>query len=664
MRFNRLKAGFSAVLSSTVRSVSRFATASLLVAGLAGCGDDVLGRLNSVPEISKELSFGLVPVGKQSVAELPIQNKGAAPFTIFEINKEGKEEFSTLAELPVQVAAGSLSQLSFGFLPKESGSYNGSVIIRTDSAINPDVEVKLTGDAARPLVQAIPGSLDFGRVDLNAIKSLLVNLVNTGSVSADLVVTDISGEDAALFTLSDFTTTLTAGTSRSVEISYLAARIGPAHASLSVDVPYSIHTPLSIPLIGESSPRGINGCLLAVPDQIEIAKSINCPPTIFPLTILNTCNTSIKITNAALEPMSSDFRLTSVPLPYQLHPLQAVPFIIIYNSMDLGPDSSSLHITSDSQNPLLIPLRGNTVDNVTRTDTFTQAYSGKIDILFIMDNSGSMREEQMVVSSASAAFLNAINAENIDYHIGVTTTGIEEASGSCPGGANGGEAGRLFPVDGSRARWITKNTLHAASIFASNIQVGLCHGTERGLEAAYRALSSPLVGSIDDYRTTISQDGNLGFYRTDARLVIVVVSDEEDQSLQNSSFYSTFFTQLKIDPNMVKVNVVLDTAACSSGSTHNTKYEDVAAATGGRTENICTTDWGTTLSQFAISNTTLKTRFTLTTVPENGEIIVKVNGVQVDPASYRYDSNVNEIVFNQAPVPGAVIEVIYTVGCE
>lgn len=667
MRFQRLKAGISRVASYFLPKVpSRFLCASLLIAGLAGCGDDVLNRLNSVPEAPRELSFGVVPVGKQTRAELPLANKGYAPLTVFEVAKE-EDTFASLSTLPLAVPASSLSALSFGVTPQEVGEYEGHVLIRTDSRVTPDLEITLTAQALRPRVSATPPALDFERVDLNMSKTIEFAVVNTGSVAADIIVVGIEGQDAALFSVTNVSTTLAVSESATIQVTYQAARIGPAHASLTIAVPHSLQSTLTIPLVAETSLQGIMGCLLAVPDAIEVRRSTSCPPSIFPLTILNTCNSSVTITAAGISPANSPFRFTSVSIPTRLRALQPAPFIIHYNSANLGDHAATLTINSDSQNALVVPLTGHTVRTVTKTDQFTQPSAGKIDILVVMDNSGSMSQEQMVVGDASAAFLTTINGRNIDYHLAVTTTGMEAIpNGNCPGGVRGGEAGRIFPVDQTGRRLITRTTANAIDMFRQNIQVGLCHGTEKGLESARLALSAPLVDSLDDPRTQEPRDGNRGFYRADANLAVIIISDEEDQSPHDAAFYSTFFQSLKPDPGMVKVHVVLDTAFCRDGSRANTKYQEVARGTGGQVAGICTTDWGMTLPQFVIGGTGLQASFRLSEVPGNPDLVVKINGATVSNSTYMYDVTTNAIIFKPESIPpaGSNVEITYRLPCQ
>lgn len=57
------------------------------------------------------------------------------------------------------------------------------------------------------------------------------------------------------------------------------------------------------------------------------------------------------------------------------------------------------------------------------SDFFTaQGGRGKADFLFVIDNSGSMSDEQTAVSQAATEFGAAIQASGLDYMMGVITT--------------------------------------------------------------------------------------------------------------------------------------------------------------------------------------------------------------------------------------------------
>jgi hypothetical protein len=165
------------------------------------------------------------------------------------------------------------------------------------------------------------------------------------------------------------------------------------------------------------------------------------------------------------------------------------------------------------------------------------------DILFVIDDSGSMVDEQ---ASLRANFpkmievLEQLEGGLPDVHIGVVTpnlgTSAIDGSAAAPAGTcNGqGEGGALraaggirFLADksdgaGGRIRNYTGTLADAFSQLA-NVGAAGC-GLEQHLEAMKRA-------------TDGSNPVNAGFLREDAYLAVIVIADEDDCSLATSSLF-------------------------------------------------------------------------------------------------------------------------------
>lgn len=175
------------------------------------------------------------------------------------------------------------------------------------------------------------------------------------------------------------------------------------------------------------------------------------------------------------------------------------------------------------------------------------------DILFVVDNSGSMADEQANLAANFSAFINEIAGPQNDYRIAVVTTDTSagnEADGrrqdnfeTEPGtgvpaltspNLQGCVATDIptscFRGPNANTRVIDSKQLDAAaqiSTFQDNVQVGSCgSGDEEGLEAMIRALDKSGNGECNE-----------GFLRDEANLVIVLVSDEDDGSDDNVAQY-------------------------------------------------------------------------------------------------------------------------------
>jgi hypothetical protein len=157
---------------------------------------------------------------------------------------------------------------------------------------------------------------------------------------------------------------------------------------------------------------------------------------------------------------------------------------------------------------------------------------GKMDILFIVDNSGSMSEEQTNLGQNFPKFIDVLNAymtsggTPLDYHVGVTTTSLSDGAPPIPFpipipiamGDDG--ALRNTASCGMTRPWIERTDQNPAMQFSCVANVGTDgSGQEQPLNGAKLALTD-----------RITDGKNKGFMRDDALLAIVMLTDEDDQS--------------------------------------------------------------------------------------------------------------------------------------
>ena len=156
----------------------------------------------------------------------------------------------------------------------------------------------------------------------------------------------------------------------------------------------------------------------------------------------------------------------------------------------------------------------------------------KVDFLFVIDHSGSMRDEQVNLVSAFPGFITSIQdtlKEANDYHIGVVATEDYENNGdnctqmgslvTATTGAEQSSNMVCSPYAGG-ARFMTQEEADLNGKFACAAQIGIDgDGDEKPFDAARAALSAPMNGG---------GGCNEGFLRDDALLVLVIITDEED----------------------------------------------------------------------------------------------------------------------------------------
>ena len=77
----------------------------------------------------------------------------------------------------------------------------------------------------------------------------------------------------------------------------------------------------------------------------------------------------------------------------------------------------------------LLTAMGCTPDNEVvrrqQLDTFYQSATDKVDILWVIDNSLTMADEQAEVADKFGEFIQSIESTGLDFHVGVITTDME-----------------------------------------------------------------------------------------------------------------------------------------------------------------------------------------------------------------------------------------------
>jgi len=294
----------------------------------------------------------------------------------------------------------------------------------------------------------------------------------------------------------------------------------------------------------------------------------------------------------------------------------------------------------------------------------------------VIDNSGSMAEEQRALAQNLDHLWNRIALANADFHIAVTTTGMYSympalPSNQCPGGANGGEAGRFFPVDNSRPRLLTPQTPDVKNVLFANTNVGICHYDERFLEPVLAALTDPLVSSTKAPGTPWPNDGNAGFLRDDARLALLAVSDADDANdVVNPAPVSDSVQRLAQVKHgardLVSFAGMVPLQTCKTAEGVGRRYMEIARQLNGHLEDICDLDNFGRLLENALGTLLLPlSSFPLSAVPRDpGAIEVTVDGVAT--TQWSYDPASNRIVFppSAVPPPGSHITARYEPACQ
>ncbi len=277
------------------------------------------------------------------------------------------------------------------------------------------------------------------------------------------------------------------------------------------------------------------------------------------------------------------------------------------------------------------------------SETFIQKeqLESKVDILWVIDDSGSMGNEQESLSYNFDAFIGDFIAKDVDFRMAITTTDP------------------THEVDGKMVcDWRLLDSIHAnnnqqdfLNKFKECIKVGTRgSGREKGLNATERFL----------YHYNKENQQNK-FLRDDAYLVVVVVSDEEDQSRKSVSHYVNKLRSVKPNEGMVKIYSIVNTEQKKKKwETKGSRYIEASKLTSGVVANI-KNNFYQILTDFGSVIVDLLDSFSIANSPIGNSVEVFVDGEESEEFIFSEDSN--SIKFNQGHVPaaGSTIQIKYQV---
>ncbi|MCP4678853.1 MAG: hypothetical protein GY854_25870 [Deltaproteobacteria bacterium] len=169
------------------------------------------------------------------------------------------------------------------------------------------------------------------------------------------------------------------------------------------------------------------------------------------------------------------------------------------------------------------------------TNTMAEGVGCKsMDILFVIDSSGSMLEEQNNLVTNFPKFVEVLDtyqgsaSNDFAYRLGVTDTEVKRSftTGGFPMNQNGANGALLGKIKcGLEEVWIDGPGPDVSTDFSCAARVGTLGG---GLEMPFAAIEAAL-GQQSLY------GGNQGFYRKDEEslLVVIMITDEDDCSVEN-----------------------------------------------------------------------------------------------------------------------------------
>jgi hypothetical protein len=264
-------------------------------------------------------------------------------------------------------------------------------------------------------------------------------------------------------------------------------------------------------------------------------------------------------------------------------------------------------------------------------------FNPRVDILFVIDDSGSMSTHQANLAHNIQLFTASIfNSQLIDYHIGVITSSMDQWQ------SGPGAHGRLVGMPS----FVDRTTADGNQILAKNLIVGTSgSATEKFFEPVVAALTPPA-----------STKENAGFYRDEAHLALVFITDTDDQSenLDADRFLDTLVHLKGRKEKILTYAAYIPTTdgGCDrSGEELPTRLERFFTLAAGKTFGLCDVDYGQRLAAISEDVVTAVARHMPLSVPPDPATIEVSYGSQVipnDPSiGWTFDPLNNALIFGK-----------------
>jgi len=487
-----------------------------------------------------------------------------------------------------------------------------------------------------PNISVSPNSINFGALNADGDTATeTITITNRGNETlyiADITLSNLAG----VFTMTPLIDVhLEPGDSDSFEVTYDPNTYATDAGVISIDSNDPDEYRVTVPLDGS----GDAPVIWIDPEQFDFGTTlIGCeePQEIYVWNIGNVDLIIDRIDYFITYPADLgmyDYEVDYGSLPWIIPPDSYVILEIFHYPTDLDKDYGDIEIYSNDPYTPIADAEQSAIGSYAamHEETFEQDEIDAVDILFVVDNSCSMSGQQTQLANNFSTFMNVFQSSGIDYNIGFITTDDDSMVGDL--------------VTIATADPVTEVTQIIDSIGING------SANEKGMDNAYDALQT---------------GGDFGpgsaFWRNDAKLIVIFVSDEDDSSSTTPTTFKTYTIAVKGGADYITAHAVAGDypggCTANGGAAEAYEYYTIVNYLNGTFLSICADDWGTPLETLA-NDSILKNTFTLADAAVEDTIYVEVDGVMT--TEWTYDSSTNAITFNDGytPAAGANIYVSY-----
>ncbi|MGH1468080.1 MAG: thrombospondin type-1 domain-containing protein [Bdellovibrionales bacterium] len=271
------------------------------------------------------------------------------------------------------------------------------------------------------------------------------------------------------------------------------------------------------------------------------------------------------------------------------------------------------------------------------------ASRNQLDVLIVVDDSGSMYQDNARLAAKLNGFTNSLNASNVDWQMCVTTTDVDYFQGR-PVNWQGANSGHI----------LKRNSGNLGAIFRDTMRwIGAGFSSD---EQAIKAINLSLR---DNNRSNC--------YRQNAGLAVIIISDEDERSVggvralnplqykplgadnKPASVMNTVSAVFGAGKRVSVHPIIVKDAQCKAAqdaqgemSFYGTKYKQLYNRIGGSLHSICQPDFSTSLARCHTAIMSSLGTLKLSCTPQDTPTVL-VNGASYAP----YITVVgDEVIFN------------------
>ena len=432
------------------------------------------------------------------------------------------------------------------------------------------IETGLDEDAA-PLLVIDPLTFDFGDHRAGEGDSVEVSIMNEGTMALDLYSVSLEGDAGFVLDASGLDRELSPDEETTVTVTFTAQSL-EHEGRIIVESSDPVTERGVVELFG----HGLIPALYVFPDPYDFGKAEPGCTREGEVYLKNIGRETLEIYSLAQIGEYFEADLSEVTFPVALEPDEKLTVPLSWTPDDYVEYEGELWIDSNAQDPV-VNESGQGADGTDYVDEYVQPISGKVDIMFYVDQSCSMDDDKAAMSEKFQKFIGELEEIDADYQIMAVT-----ADSGC------------HNIDYIDADTNNKNEIFQQAVNGTG---GLF--TEAGLTIAKHAIDKTVPGGC-----------NSEFLREASTVSLVLISDEPEQSPPVQNYVAVVSAILAEAPSTYISAVAgpLPEGCESGGQTADAGYGyyEATQATGGLFLSICDLDWGEKLSALAEAATRVK----------------------------------------------------------